>query len=125
MPGFQGDYSNDYQWWDNTEAVAVSLLRPDPANPVPPVALATTVSISMAFRGDIDGKATEYLGVSTEQFEQIWTIPTALLTTNELRIGDTITDADEVVWVIQAATKVMLGTSDLFWTVATSKRESE
>lgn len=125
MAGFQGDYSNDYRWWDNTEAVTVSLLRPDPANPVPPVALATTVSISMAFRGDIDGKAAEYLGVSTEQFEQIWTIPSALLTTNEMRIGDTITDADEVVWVIQAANRVMLGTSDLFWTVATSKRESE
>lgn len=110
----QLDYSNDWQWWDNTESVTASLTRR---------AGATTVAITDAFRGDISRNAADVLGVDLVANSQIWSIPAELMGVNEFVQGDTITDADEVVWTVEAATLVTLGNSKLYWTVATNKRK--
>jgi len=121
---YQGDYSNDWQWWDNTEPVTITVKRPNAANPVPAGATTTQISIDNAFRGDIDRKATDYSDVRIAEADQIWSVPTALVGSYKLHEGDLLTDADGVVWVVDVATEVTIGTSSLYWTLATSERRA-
>lgn len=114
MPSAQIDYSDDWQWWDNTEPVTVSLARQSGT---------TTVAITAAFRGDISRNAADALGVELVANSQIWSIPAALMGSNELCQGDTITDEAGIVWNVEAAVLVTLGTSKLYWTAATNKRK--
>lgn len=110
----QISYATDWQWWDNTESVTASLTRRTTT---------TTVTISDAFRGDISRTAVDVLGADLVANSQIWSVPASLMGSNEFVQGDTITDADSVVWNVEGAVLVTLGSSKLYWTVATNKRK--
>lgn len=122
MTNYQGDYSDDWEWWDNTEPVTITIKRANSSNPIPAGATTTNISISDAFRGDIDSKLTEYSGIDIASVDQIWSVPTALVGANRIEVGDILTDGDGVVWAIANATEVTIGTSSLYWTLATNKR---
>jgi hypothetical protein len=93
------DASSDYQYWDNTEAVTVSLVRDS----------TTTVSISAALQQDVSRRTESYLGVHVTGDETIWHVPNALLNPasngREILIDDLITDAGGLVWAVVAVTR--------------------
>ena len=113
---YQGDYSTDWRFWDNTESVTVTTLRAG--------ATTTSIAIGDAFRGDIERKAARLLDVDIVENDQIWTIPASLMGVNELRQADTITDGDVVVWIVLEATLVTLGTSKLYWLATSQKKRT-
>lgn len=115
MVGHQGDYSTDYQWWDNVESLSGSMPRAG--------AVTQTFSTTYAFRGDISGDAPSYLGAELQENSQVWSIPAASVGTYELLRGDTLTDSSSVVWVVDQATLVTLGTSKLFWLATTHRKQ--
>jgi len=112
----QIDYSLDWQWWDNTESLTVELFRSAGAS--------SEVSVSAAFRGDIERKAVEFFGLEVVQNSQVWSVPASLLGSDELLQGDTLTDGDGVVWTVEAATLNTIGTSKLFWSAVTNKQRA-
>lgn len=101
------DYSGDYQFWSNTEAVTVTL-SPNAVSP-------TSVSISKAMRNDLRRAGTVYNGIDLQGDEVLWSIPYALLNPagngREIDKLDRITDADAIVWTVISATEIRVGSS--------------
>lgn len=114
------DYSGDYRFWDNVEALTVTIKRPDPLAPGSPTS--TDIPIAIAFREDLDRKTAAILEVQSTEDVQVWNVPAALMTTNELRENDEITDTDNVIWTIISATLVRIGTCKLHWLAAVVKQ---
>lgn len=114
------EYSGDYQFWTNTEAVTVTIKRAGTVTPGVPST--TTISIAVAFREDLDRKTAAILEVQSTEDAQVWNVPAALMGSNELRENDTITDSDGVVWIILSASLVRIGTSKLHWIAAVVKQ---
>ncbi len=110
------EYSNDYQWWDNTEAVTITLVRESGT---------TTVSVAIGSRSDI---STRELASSTQGVFQAgdvrWKIPVILLgISNRLLPDDLITDASGVVWNVRSVSEVRVGTSRLHWEAICAERK--
>ena len=109
----QLDYSRDWRWWDNTESVTATLTR---------AAGTTTVTITDAFRGDVEGKASNYPELIVSDKSVIWSIPYELLgSANRIEEADEITAGDGV-WIVDSATLVTIGTSKYYWLVVTHKK---
>ena len=92
------DKRYNYQIWDDTEAVTVSLKRH---------AGTTAVTVSVALRGPLTKRDTAILDALGETAECSWNVPVILLdpsaTGRKINKGDTILDADGVTWVANYA----------------------
>lgn len=116
MAGYQGDYSNEYLFWDNTEAVTVTIKRPGtPAT--------TNIAIARAYREDLDHDTAKLFDIWSPQDAQVWNIPAALMGSDELRETDLITDASSVVWTVKAAVLERVGTSAVSWRAVCHKEQ--
>ncbi len=96
------DYSGDYRFWSNTEAVTVRLRRSAGDVDVP---------VATALRDAIKSEAPEFRGVHLTGDELLWRIPFALLQGNRIEIGDWITDAAAVAWNVVSVATVSVGNS--------------
>lgn len=89
--------SGNYLVWNNTEAVTLNLYRNGATD---------TVSVASALRGSVGWRDNQTLQVLQETADQTWNIPEALLNPSSngrtIRRGDSITDAQSVVWAVVA-----------------------
>lgn len=115
MAGYQGDYSTDYQWWDNVETVTGSIKLAGGST--------QAFTANYAFRGDI-ARSDQDHGIVIHGNEQIWCVPSAEVGNYELKEEDTLTDSASVVWVVRRAVLIYLGSSKLYWQVTTEKRRA-
>lgn len=84
--------TNDYLWWDNTEAVTVTLRTAGVAD--------DPVSVAVALREDVSRRLADSLGVQLRGDDLAWNIPAALMSGKEIHPGDFITDAGSVVYTV-------------------------
>ena len=94
-------YANEYQWWDATESVTVTLDRAEGRQYLPGVT---------AKRGDESEARAVFAEVSAGGFDLLWTVPDTLLGGCELREGDLLTDASSVKWRITRLTRQRFST---------------
>lgn len=119
---YQGDWSDDYLYWDNTEAVTAYVTTPNAAAAgVDPTT--TTVSIAIAFRGDISKLGKDLGDVLVETDTQEWSIPYALLGAYSFTQGDKIVDADDVTWIVDSSVLNRIGSSKLYHLAQTHKKQ--
>lgn len=122
----QVDYSDDYQHWDNTEPVTVTIKRANPVTPGSPVT--TAIPVALAIRDDLERKLFPLVEVRSSEDACMWSVPCALLvvsaTQHELQLDDRVTDADSVVWIVVDLKLIRVGTSKLHWIAACVKQRS-
>jgi hypothetical protein len=94
------DVSTDYKIADNTEPVTVITKRAS-GN--------TSISVTGALRRAVRREHQFFGGVSLQGDELIWNIPDGQLSGAELQKGDTITDAQSVVWTILSVAILTFG----------------
>ena len=96
------DYSGDYRFWGNTEAVTVRLRRSTGD---------VDVAVATALRQSIRNDAPFYHGVRLSGGELLWRIPFALMEGDQIEIGDSITDLAAVAWNVLSVVVVSVGNS--------------
>lgn len=107
------DVTKDYLNWDNTEAVTVSLIRTTGT---------TARTIANALRRAINRTDSQVAGVQIGAESTAWNIAVDQMTTgDEIKEGDTVTDADSVVWTVKI---VALLTFKTRWRVVCTKNRT-
>lgn len=97
------DVSNDYQFFDNTEAVTLTLKR---------FAGDTTVSIASALRGRTSRDEPIRSGAALMRDSLSFFLPGDEVTSsNEVEPGDTVTDASANIFTIKSVGRVEMGGS--------------
>jgi len=96
------DYSDDYQYWDNSEAVTVTVRRAGSNE---------EVSVSIAVRESGDTSSEFFNGIRLRGDELLWHVPVALMDSNEIEPGDEIKDAGNVKYNVQSVVKAGVGNS--------------
>ena len=117
------NYSLDWQYWDNTEAVTVSFRRSNAAEED------TEIEIATALREDLDRREASYLGVQISSDSTVWNVPCSLLVESteegevvrDLREGDRIADAESNIWIVISAMKERVGNAEISWRAVCSK----
>lgn len=100
------DYSSEYLFWSQTEAVTV-MLRQQSEN--------KSVSVATALRESINRKSASYAGLSLEGNAVQWCIPVALMGGETMHVGDEIKDSSGVRWKVSALTLIHIGSSPTHW----------
>jgi hypothetical protein len=106
------DYSGEYRFWSNTEAVTVTTKR---------AGADTDIDIPIATSGDLAKTRGYYAGAALIGNETLWLIPNALLTAEPanadatIEIGDTVTDEGGTVYEVKSATLKSVGNSPTHW----------
>lgn len=109
------DYSDDYTYWDQTEAVTVTLRTSSSS---------ASRSIATAKRTNANRRETTFQSVTLYGDEVFFLIPNALLEDDDKILeGDTITDATSVVYTVTAAQQVQKGASKTHFRCLVSERK--
>lgn len=106
------DFSTDYLFWDNPEAVTVTTTVGGSA---------TSTSVERALQQDVSKTRGQFAGIQLTGDELGWLVPVTLMGSVEINIGDTLTQADSTVWRIVGAVKRGIGSNDTHWELATRK----
>lgn len=112
----QIDYSRDWRYWDNTESVDVTMERAG--------GVSRTVPISDAFRGDVEGKISNYPELIVSDKTVIWSVPYELLCpSNTLQEVNEI-EACDGIWIVDQATLITIGSSKYYWLATSHKKHA-
>lgn len=94
------DVQNDVLGFDNTEAVTVTLRRPDGETPL---------AVTHALRRTVDLRSETYGGVRLRGDEIVWNLPNSQLAGEELRPGDAIADGSGTRWTVLSVGRLTFG----------------
>ena len=95
------DIGHDMSLADGSETVTVTLKRAGGE---------TAIEVAGALRRALGQPHQLFGGIALEGNEVVWNVPASPLGGDDLRRGDTITDAQAIAWTILAAAKLTLGT---------------
>lgn len=108
------DYSGDYQWWDNTEAVTVATTLGG-----------TTTTTSVAKALSLDINRSLFRGMAgIEGDDLVWMIPVALMGSVEINQADKITQGSGKIWLVKQVFKRGIGTSDTHFECLCAKKRT-
>ncbi len=105
------DLSDDYQAFDFRETVSVKFIKHGGTD-------VDVVDIS-ALRRPLTKRDRNHLGIGVDGIGLSWELFDTLLSGNEPKSGDVITDASSVVWIIRSADTLAAGET---WRCLTEKK---
>lgn len=106
--------AGDYQWWDNPEAVTVTVPRPLPLG-------TAQIDVEIAQRGNLDKRAQFFNGTQLTGKETLWRVPAALMEGVEITGQTKIRDDLGALWIVKTAVLVGTGNDPGHWECLTVK----
>ncbi len=106
--------AGDYQWWDNTEPVRVTVPIPDNGN--------AEIDLEIAQRGNLDKRAQFFNGTQLTGKETLWRLPVALLEGVDVTGQARILDDHGREWIVKTAVRIGTGDDPGHWECLTVEK---